>query len=154
MTWARTSLLLAWIALLALSGCGSALRTHAIAAHTTQVVIDETCGVIESERNTAAERANAQHEYREDARAAVAEARAAWQPAIDTCNLLVEAHGGWVDALALAASGGDPTLTFALTYVERIPRLYGDLQSLLAGAFHITLPPLPPELLALVTEPR
>lgn len=149
MTSAFPRLFLVWLAFLAL-GCGSSLRTHAIAAHATQVAIDETCGIIETERNTAAHAASDSHEFREDAQAAVAQVRAAWQPPIDACNVLAEAQGGWVDALTLAASGADPDLTFALRYVERIPRLYSDLASLVHASFGINLPPLPTELLALV----
>lgn len=136
-------------AMLLLSACSpSALQTHATIASVTGHVFDAACTEVEVARS------REQHAIadgpldREASVAAVDAVRAHWAPALASCELAADTHDAWVTALALAAAGAPFTLADGIALAERALEVWRSLTATLATA-GVTMPALPPELVAL-----
>ena len=91
--------------------------------------------------------AEAAHETREEAAAAVAAVRSAWGPFVLACQLVADAQNAWADALALSvARGGRFELRDALPFIAPAVRLWDDLVALRPPG--ITLPTVDPAVLS------
>lgn len=134
---------------LALSGCGaSALRVQAGTAHVVGVTLDDACHRVSEARQTAQEAARDAAESEVASKVALDAVRAAYAPAVGGCNAVSELHGGWADALAIAAAGDDVTLADSIGWARRLVVAWSDLVPALA-AVGIVLPAPPAALTAL-----
>lgn len=137
---------------LTLSACGaSAVRTHAVAANATGVVLEDACGQVRTLRFEAMRDAVNASEFQEEARARVDQIRLRYQPAVDSCNAAAEVQGQWVDSIALAASGADFDIPHAIDLGRSVLRLWSDMASALS-ALGIDVPSPPAFLSALASE--
>lgn len=132
------------------SGCGaSALRTQATAALVAGPILDDACRAVRTQRAREQTAAVDAASYSEDARLAVDGVRLRWEPAVDACELVADAHGAWVDALALASAGAQLDLSAGLGLAGRLVVAWSDLARILA-AYDIPLPEPPAQLVVLV----
>lgn len=137
---------------LLLSACGAtAIRTHAVAANATGVILEDACTQVRTLRFEAMREAVNASEFQEEARARVDQVRLRYQPAVDSCNAASDVQGQWVDSIALAASGADFDIPHAIDLGRSVLRLWADLSSALTG-IGIDVPAPPVFLSALAAE--